>query len=207
MENSKKKIQKFSSSEAKLKELHLYCIEQHTEDEIRSCIDQNYEYFIHDVSLFSALISHNTISERLLEEINILTITPVWTTGRLDWILVIECQKLSESFIERYCKYFDKRIWSAISAFQKLSESFIDNFKDFVDWNNICKYQKLSDEFIIKYKSKLNSEDLSRYQVLSEDIIWKYRDSLDLDYIIHNHPLISELFKNKLILYTLNHYN
>ena len=205
MENNKKKIQKFSSSDPKLKELYMFCIERHTEDEIRECIDQNYEYFVYDIGLFSVLISHNVVSEKLLEEINILTITPVWTTGRLDWILVVEYQKLSESFIDRYCKYFDKRIWSAISVFQKLSESFIEKHEKEVNWNNICKYQVLSDEFIIKYKSKLNSSDLSRYQVLSEDTIWKYRKSLDLDYIIHNHPLISETFKSKLILYTLNH--
>ena len=179
MENNKKKIQKFSSSDPKLKELYMFCIERHTEDEIRECIDQNYEYFVYDIGLFSVLISHNVLSEKLLEEINILTITPVWTTGRLDWILVVEYQKLSESFIEKHEKE--------------------------VNWNNICKYQVLSDEFIIKYKSKLNSSDLSRYQVLSEDTIWKYRKSLDLDYIIHNHPLISETFKSKLILYTLNH--
>lgn len=179
-----------------------FCSHQHTEDEIREFLDQNYLYLMGNISLFSVILANNRVSEQLIEEMNTLSITQIWTSGRLDWTIVIETQKLSENFIKRYCKFFDKRIWSSLSCFQKLSEKFIEAHEKELNWKNISMFQELSDDFIIKWRHKLDMDAISKYQVLSEDIIWRYRKTLNLDYIIHNHPTISDIFKYKLIEYT-----
>lgn len=110
-----------------------------------------------------------------------------------DWEYISECQKLSESFIE---KYQDKVDWMSISEGQKLSEQFIDKFKDKVDWDYISIYQNLSEPFIDKYKDKVNWVWISKYQKLSESFIGRYQDKVDWVYI-SAYQKLSESFIEK----------
>src|SRR5574344_407280 len=109
----------------------------------------------------------------------------------VDYYILINNQKLSEEFIEKYC---DKIIdWYYISKYQKLSEKFIEKHCDKIDWYYISEYQTLSEKFIEKYKDKVYWYYISIYQKLPKKFIEKYKDKVDVGFqvikIYQNHSL------------------
>ena len=111
----------------------------------------------------------------------------------VDYYSLINNQKLSEEFID---KYKDKVDWFWVSKYQTLSEKFIEKHSDKIDWFWVSKYQTLSEGFIEKYKDKIDWFYISQYQKLSEEFIEKYCDKVDWDYI-SKYQKLSEKFIEK----------
>ena len=98
--------------------------------------------------------------------------------SEVDWAIISQCQKLSESFIH---EHKDLVYWSWISRYQKLSESFIHKHTDLVDWDYISKYQKLSESFVHEHKDLVNWDYISIYQYLSESFRVKHHISIPIN--------------------------
>ena len=108
----------------------------------------------------------------------------------IDWVLISECQKLSEDFIR---EFRDRVDWWSISKYQKLSEDFIREFKARVDWECISWCQKLSEDFIREFQDRVDWEYISEYQKLSESFINERKDLLELN-VIGKFQNLSESF-------------
>jgi hypothetical protein len=70
--------------------------------------------------------------------------------------------------------------WFYISKCQKLSDSFIEKYKNFVDWHWICKYQNISESFIEKHSDKVCWDYIYKYHILSEEFKEKHKEKLKL---------------------------
>ena len=98
------------------------------------------------------------------------------------WRDVSGFQPLSEEFMEEYA---DKLDWSVLFQYQKLSESFIEKHMNRItdgnDWYNIFKYQKLSEAFIKRCLDKGVEEAAfaRKYQILSEQFLENYINKPD----------------------------
>lgn len=66
----------------------------------------------------------------------------------------------------------DKVDWRYISQCQKLTESFIEKYQNKVDWNWISECQNLTESFIKKYRDKI---DISLYRKTHKNKTYKQK--------------------------------
>ncbi len=112
---------------------------------------------------------------------------------KVDWNLISQYPKLSESFIREFQEKID---WDRISKYQKLSENFIKEFQEKINWYEISCSQKLSENFIREFQEKLNWYLISKYQKLSESFIREFQKKLNWDYI-SQYQKLSEKFRDE----------
>ena len=121
----------------------------------------------------------------------------------LKWRNFLRKFKVSESFINKYSRYFDKKCWRSIGQhsvlsrsvikryskkfgwknlcyYQNLSEDLIREFQEDVDWNIVSQKQKLSESFIREFSYKVSWKDVTNYQNLSDNFRREFEDKIDI---------------------------
>jgi hypothetical protein len=73
------------------------------------------------------------------------------------WTIIIETQRLSESFIEKYMDKF-KNGWSSICKYQKLSEDFMRKHSEKLNWWSVAHFQNYSQEFYFEFFDNISSK-------------------------------------------------
>ena len=115
-----------------------------------------------------------------------------------DFLMMIQTQQLSDSFLEHYQQ---KLNWSWISCYQVLSEETIRKFKDHVDWSFISFKQLLSVDFILEFHDYIDWFTIMKNPFLRLDFIPRCQQYLDWDsvslYMTLNIPLLKQ-YKDRL---------
>jgi len=85
------------------------------------------------------------------------------------WDIIIESQRLSESFIEKYIIKRNKDNWKIICEKQDLSEEFMRKYSNNLNWWAVAHFRKFSEEFYLDFYENISQyikyEDIKMFQI------------------------------------------
>lgn len=154
-------------------------------------LNENYDNF--DEICWHGIYEFETLTEEFIEK----TMHCLDSEDRWKYIFIYN--SVSEEFIRKHCKKFDKNIWLYITEYQSLSEEFITEYQNYVDWYDVSCYQKFDEAFALKFQKRLTWGAVIRRKILPFDFYLKNIDIIegdDISELLFHYPQFTTMFRD-----------